>query len=299
MPVVWLARDRPREVVANEVRSGRWERATHGVYVAAKGPDDETSFDRDRRFALARIAGIDRRLTARHWFSHASAALVWGLPVVRMPTTTHVLGVRPAGGARTAGITSHTGRTDDSELTVAAGVPVTSVARTVADCLATLPPAHGLVIADAALHRGLPRADLEAAVAALPARRGSARARAVLAIADDGAESPGESMARFVVVRDGLPLPTTQVPVATRLGTFWSDFGWAQWHVLVEYDGQQKYGSATNLFDEKRRHDALVEAGERVIRVTHADLPQLTTRLLPYLPSSLARTVRVRRMLAA
>jgi very-short-patch-repair endonuclease len=299
MPQVWLARDRPRQLVAEAVGSGRWLRAAHGVYVSAEGPAGETQFDLQRRLALASIAGTDRRLRAQHWFSHLSAALLWGLPVARIPTTTHVLGVRCAGGDRTSGITSHTGRLVDSELTVVSGLPATTLARTVADCLATLPPVEGLVVADAALHRGLPLADLQVAVAAIAVRRGSARARAVLAVADDGAESPGESMARFVVVRDGLPLPTTQVPVVTRLGTYWSDFGWEEWRLLVEYDGRDKYGAPASLFQEKRRHDALVEAGERVIRVTYSDLAGLTPRLLPWLPPSISRTIHTRRALAS
>jgi hypothetical protein len=77
------------------------------------------------------------------------------------------------------------------------------------------------------------------------------------------------------------------VRVVTRLGTFWSDLGWDEWRVLLEYDGRGKYASPGDLYDEKRRHDALVEAGCRMVRVTkddlapRADLGRRVLRLLP------------------
>src|SRR5665647_3975642 len=52
------------------------------------------------------------------------------------------------------------------------------------------------------------------------------------------AESPGESSARSVLLRAGLPVPQTQVRVDTPLGTFWSDLGWPEWRLLAEYDGR-------------------------------------------------------------
>ena len=71
----------------------------------------------------------------------------------------------------------------------------------------------------------------------------------------------------------GLPKPTTQIPVRTRLGTFWGDLGWPEWRVLVEYDGRIKYeGGPDALLAEKRREDAIREAGWSVLRITAQDL---------------------------
>lgn len=297
LPRVWLARDRPSEVISANLRAGRWERTSRGVYTAVPTTADESPFAAAERRALAQIAGIDRRLTSAHWFSHVSAALIWGLPVWRVPTTTHILATRAAGSTRTPTVTTHTGRLVDEDLVEASGLPVTSLGRTVADCLATLPPLEGLVIADGALHRGLDPDELEAAVHARTARNGSARARAVMSVADGGAESPGESATRYVVVRDGFPLPTTQIPVVTHLGEYWSDLGWEEWLLLMEYDGELKYTSRADLVDEKRRHDALVETGRRVLRVTRRDLTGLTARLLPHVPDSIRLSLRPRREL--
>lgn len=123
---------------------------------------------------------------------------------------------------------------------------------------------------------GADRASCLELCAGLTGRRGVVAARAVLALADDGAESPGESSTRFVLLRAGFPVPQTQVAVATRIGTFWSDLGWPQWDLLAEYDGLRKYEASGRASDaviaEKRRQDAIEEAGRRVLRVTGADL---------------------------
>ncbi|ROS23788.1 hypothetical protein [Cellulomonas sp. PhB150] len=299
LPEVWLARDRPPDVVRELVRSGRWARVARGIYLAAKGPDGELPIERARRHALGVIVGSHRRLNCDHWFSHTSAALVWGLPTWRLPSSAHVLCRERAGSQRASWLTSHHGEVVDSEVTEVSGLPVTTLARTVADCLMTLPPLDALVVADAALHRGLTLESLESTLRARRGRAGSTRARAVLDVADDGAESSGESASRFVLLRDGLPAPTTQIPVSTRLGTYWVDLGWEEWGLLLEYDGRVKYASRADLMQEKRRGDALVEAGGTVLRVTHEDLATLSRRVLPHLPRSVQRSVQPRRALAA
>ena len=100
----------------------------------------------------------------------------------------------------------------------------------------------------------------------------------VVEVADGGAESPGESAVRFVLLRYGLPAPQTQVPVRTRLGAFRADMGWEAWRLLVEFDGLVKYRElaggdpARVLYAEKRRQEAMEEEGWRVLRVTTPDL---------------------------
>ena len=80
----------------------------------------------------------------------------------------------------------------------------------------------------------------------------------------------------------------------THLGEVWSDWGWPEFRVLVEYDGRVKYGDQSALMAEKRRHDALVETGHRVARVVKEDLAgsRLPDRLLSLLPSALTLAPR-------
>lgn len=198
-------------------------------------------------------------------------------------------------------MTRHVGLPADAERQVVLGLHVTSLERTVLDCVASLPPAHGLVVADAAARVPADRGTLDRLLAARFGQPGSARARAVLALADDGAESPGESAARFVVLRDGFAVPRTQMPIETRLGTFWADLGWEEWKLVLEYDGRTKYvGQETERFmQEKRRHDAVLETGCRILRVTKEDLTgsTLTQRIVQLVPAGAASALRPRREL--
>ncbi|WP_156374099.1 hypothetical protein [Cellulomonas sp. Leaf334] len=298
LPTVHLARDNPPEVVRRRNVSGAWERIARGIYLPA---EDGPTQDRPRTIALGRIQGIHARLRSPHWFSHESAALLWGLPLWVAPTHTHLMQGQTAGSSRDPSVRHHPVTPAPDQLTVVGGLPATSLERTVVDCASTLPAMQGLVVADAALRAGADRRVIDDLLRSRAGQRGVTRARAVLAIADEGAESPGESAARFVVVRDGLPSPQTQVPVATRLGTFWCDLGWEAWRLALEYDGRGKYeGRVTEEFiREKRRHDALVDADWRVLRATKEDLRGTTLlhRILPLVPAGSSTRLRPLRSL--
>src|SRR5665648_739456 len=211
---------------------------------------------------------------------HAPAALVWGLPLLATPDRTHVIGVsNPARNG--TDIVRHVHELPAHHQTVHLGHPVTTLERTVVDCAMTMGPRASLVLADAALRVGVDRGDCARVLAGMQGRRGTPAARAILDLADDGAESPGESSARFVLLRAGLPVPQTQVRVHTHLGTFWSDLGWPEWRLLAEYDGRAKYeanGSASEaVIQEKRRQSAVEEADWRMLRITKEDVAQPAT----------------------
>ena len=289
LPRIHLAHDWDHGVVAAKVRAGAWERVGHGAYVARR-PEPTV-----RQVLLARILGAHANLRVPHWFSHESAALLWGLPLWRSSGAVHVRQAGNPSGRRDAAVRRHHGRAGECHEGLVGRLPVTDLVQTMLDCARTLPPLEGLVVADAALRAG---ADRAAALAMLDERsrhRGVARARAVVELADDGAESPGETATRFALLREGLPRPQTQLAVPTRLGTFWADLGWDEWHVLLEYDGRVKYLGVDDLVREKRREDALREAGYLVLRVTSEDLrgpATLASRVLRVLPRGIELTRR-------
>jgi very-short-patch-repair endonuclease len=246
---------------------------------------------------MARLVGVHERMRAPHWFARESAALVWGLPLWIPPVTTHVVQSHKAGTRHDPAVSHHLGVIPASDRATVLGIPVTSLERTLVDCAATLPPLEALVVADAGLRAGADPDVLRLVLAAGAGRRGVRRARAVVEFADDGAESPGESATRFVVLRDGLPVPSTQVRIETSEGTFWADLGWPGWKLVLEYDGRLKYAADERAFmQEKRRHDAIQEAGWRVLRVTKEDLrgSALSRRVLAAAPPS-ARSALCRR----
>jgi very-short-patch-repair endonuclease len=309
LPGVRLARDHTTSSLQRAQRSGELVRVTRGAYLPTVPPSvppggrarpAATTSDRSRErdVALARVVGVHDRLRAPHWFVRESAALVWGLALWVPPATTHVMQPYKAGTRHDPAVSHHLGRLVEGEQATVLGLPVTALERTVVDCAATLPPIRALVVADAGLRAGADPELMRDVLSARAGRRGVRRARAVVELADVGAESPGETAARFVVLRDGLPLPTTQVRVETSEGTFWSDLGWPEWKVLLEYDGGVKYAvDARGAFmQEKRRHDAIQEAGWRVLRVVKGDLrgSTLTRRVLAAAPPS-ARSALCRR----
>lgn len=274
VPTVHLARDHDPHEIEQRLLTGRWRRVRRGVYLDVV--PGTTAADEARAADLARLEGLRLCSTSAYVASHTSAATLWGLPLLRAATASHVTQEWLPNRRNGAGIVRHVTALREDEITERHGHRVTTLERTAVDCALTLGLRGGLVVMDAALHAGADPAALAATVAALAGRRGIRQARRVLEYADDGAESPGESLTRLALVRGGLPRPETQVAVGTHLGTVWGDLGWREARALVEYDGRTKYGSTgaatADLLAERRREVALIEAGWQVLRVTAADL---------------------------
>lgn len=293
-----LARELPSHVLRKRVDDRRLDRIGRGVYTTTTADASPDSI------ALARLEGLHQRLTAAHCFSHESAALLHGLPLWLRSSVSHVYQHSAPSSRRDPRVIRHRPMPSPDDITVVRGLPATTLSRSVWDCLTSMRPVGGLVVVDAALRAGVDRDDLLSRAAEQVGARGCAKARALIALGDGGSESPGESACRFAVLRDGFPPPRTQVEVVTRLGTFWADLGWPEWRVLLEYDGRSKYvgREAEEFVREKRRHDAIVEAGWRALHVTSEDLRRpgaLTRRLLPLIPPAAARSLRRRSVLGA
>lgn len=283
--------------VAKGLRSGEWERVLRGTYLCPTAGDRHA---RAQERALAQIAGLAARSSVPPVFSHVSAALLWGLTLWKVPARPEVV-LRFAGTGRDLDVVRHRQHLPDDHVVEIAGVRVTDLERTTIDCVAQLTPLAGLVLADSALAAGARPGLLADLVAQGRGTRGIARVRHVLRFADPGAESAYESASRFVLLRAGLPVPKTQVPVTTRLGTTWSDWGWPDLGILGEYDGRAKYSDTDALIAEKRRQDAILDAGHRLVRVVRQDLtgPDLPARFLRLMPPAVRSAVRPRHELRA
>lgn len=247
-----------------------------GAYREASGVDPMPARDAEQ-LAVARIRAVAAQLRSEFVISHVSAALVWGCAVWPPPTVTHVTHrVRPnAAGA--VDLVRHHLELPTAHRWVVAGVPVTTLERTVVDCARSMPEREALVVADSALALGADRAVIDGMIRSAAGARGVARARRVLGWADGRAASPGESLALHALLVGGLQAPDLQVAVPTRLGTFWLDLGWRAERVAVEFDGLVKYGGTYGapidvVIAEKRRQDALEEMGWTLVRITWADL---------------------------
>ena len=274
MPALLRASGLDARTLRLGIKDGTVTRVRRGAHVAV-GPLEDDPYLRERQLALGRVAAVVAQSGEDTVVSHASAALLWGLPLLRLPDVVHVRKpVRRSGGAA-GDVFRHVGAAPP-DVVRHRGFVVTSLAQTVADCARTLGGPGGLVVADAALAAGAGRQDCIAIVERVPGARGIRTARAVLRVADDGAESPGESRARGLLVALGLPAPETQVMIRTLSGVFWADLGWSRWRLLIEYDGVAKYAAdgPAVLLEERRRQEAIEEAGWRVLRLTSRDLAE-------------------------
>lgn len=249
-----------------------------GVYVPRERWEAADATERLRLADRAVHLGLRRA----HHLSHDSAARAWDLWQLRPDLElTHVTrsGLR---GARTEhGVRHHLAH---GELQPAErdGLPVTGLARTALDVARERGPLHGAVTTTAVLRRGVPRTELAAVARSMWCWPGSTGVRRAIDWADPGCESPGEVLARELVLGLGLGVPVTQVAVRLADGALaWCDLLLGS-HV-VEFDGKVKYQRVEDggvadrpasevAWDERRRERALLGLGLGVSRLVWADL---------------------------
>lgn len=307
-----LARDHPRPGLLRALARGEVERLRRGAYRTVPA-GERPSRDHDRRRALEVATALHHQLRAPHHLSHETAALVWGCALWRAPSRTHVIQDYRASGHAASDVARHYLQVPDRQLTVHDGLPVTTLARTVADCALTMHPLEALVVADSALRvdPSLDLVEVRHVLATTRTRNGRRRAAWVLEHADRGADSPWETWLRYVCLRGGLPRPTTQAPVDTARGRYRCDLGWPRWSVFAEFDGRVKYrddgvrqghDGAAELLREKDRYEAIREAGHdpvRVLATGSRGVPGVVARIAARFPEEVRRTFRVNSLLPA
>lgn len=307
-PVV-LAGELQRHVLDRARQDGELERLRRGAYRVREAPRDEHRSVAARRRAVAVARAAHRQLDADHVFSHETAAALHGLRLWRTPATTHVVQDYRRSGRAAEDLRRHFVVLPPGHREVRDGLPVTTVARTVADCARSMHPLEGLVIADHALARGVDLEECRAALGVTRRRNGTRRATWVLDHADAGADSAWETWLRYVALRSGLPRPVTQAPIATARGVFHCDLGWPEWCVYAEFDGLAKYrdgalrpghDATQELLREKSRFDAIRATGINPVRVTavgNARLGEVTNALAAGFPEALRRRLRTHPLL--
>jgi very-short-patch-repair endonuclease len=223
----------------------------------------------------ARVAAVLLTAPPGAVVSHLTAAALWGLaiPLASEPGPVHVT-VSTGSAVRTRrDRTIHRSPLSDAEVTRTRGFPVTTPERTWRDLATVLPPAALLAVTDQLLDKGCTIPDLRSQLARRPSGRGSARARAVLPVADARAESPMESVLRWLLHAAGLPRPVLQHEVRDSGGRFIgrADIAWPDRMVLVEFDGEVHRQREVFVHD-LRRQNQLIAAGWIVLRFTSADV---------------------------
>ncbi|NHC12697.1 hypothetical protein [Motilibacter deserti] len=178
-----------------------------------------------------------------------------------------------------------------SQWEVVRGVPVTGVARTLADACLSVSRPEALSLLDSALHKGLilPTGLPEVEQLA-QGRRGCVQLRALLGLADGRAESPIESRVRLACVDGNVPPDHLQLAVRDDHGVLIAigDLGWRRpggGLLLGEADGAV-HDSARSVRWDRHRSNEMTILGIDTVRFTWADALRP-----PYVASTVRRAL--------
>ncbi len=234
-------------------------------------------------------------------FCYLTALRVWRLPSPGVPDHIHMItsslhkagklpattraakdpktGLTGLEDVRGYGIARHHWEAD---IVQARGFGVTSLVQTVMDSVVRLELPEAVAVADTVLGsrrkagEGLTRIDLQQASAGLASAAKRRRVLDVLALADEAAESVGESRSRALIHILGFPAPVLQRSFYDFQGFIArTDFFWPEYGVVGEFDGDAKYLDDELLGDrstreailaEKKREDRLRALGYTVVR---------------------------------
>jgi hypothetical protein len=245
-----------RESVEVGARSELYRRTGRGeLVVVARGAYHRRNVDRDSaddRY-LARVRATRLSLDRSIVFSHASAAVCWGLPTINdWPTAIHAIAPVDDGGRSIAGLTVHCVGIPPDVVRLA-GLTLTSLPRTIADIGSTLRLEDAVSMADAALagmsdtdsrvlRAPMDLASLEREVAARGSARGIRQLRWLAGFADGRSGSAGESLSRLAMHRMKCPPPILQQEFRDARGLIgYVDFWWPEFNLIGEFDGRGKY----------------------------------------------------------
>jgi hypothetical protein len=281
---------------ADEVRrllaGGDLLRVRRGAYVRSP---EELSVEASH---LRLVEAVLRQHPGPAVVSHQSAAVVHGLPVWSSALVrVHLTRPRTGGGKVRGGVELHASVLQPDDMTTVGGVLATTLARTVVDLARTRPVDEAVAAGDAALRRGMDRAQLERVLSHCRGWPAIGRARRVVELLDGRSESFGESVSRVRIHDASLPRPVPQLEMRDGTGQLVAraDFGWEEQRVLGEFDGKIKYGRLLRpgqditdvVYREKLREDACRDLGWRMVRWTWPDLHPGTV-----LTERLARVLR-------
>ena len=207
--------------------------------------------------------------------SHLSAADVWGLQIpFRDRSDDRVDVTSPEGSRAESRIDRRLYRLPIGDLDVVRrkSLPITTPARTWRDLAGILEPPALLAATDQIVNGLASRRELQEELARRPRGRGCARARLVLPVSSPLADSPMESVLRWLIHDACLPMPVLQFAVRDAgVVLAAADMAWPEHKVLVEFDGDVHRERKT-FVNDRRRQNRLVAAGWIVLSFTSADV---------------------------
>jgi hypothetical protein len=227
----------PPEHVDRLARTGAWVTVRRGVY-ADHELWETLARPEDRQLTRDRAASL--RISRPHVMSHDSAALELGMGILRTSEQiTHVTRPGIVGSHLRYGVKHHLAPYRPDQVIEINGRRVLDPARTAADIAREHGLQPGVVAFDSAFRLGISNHELDAACAAMSNWPNVTVVRAACGLADPGADSVGETLARLLVTELGLGRPETQFGLTDGTRTVWCDLRIGR-H-LFEFDGKIKY----------------------------------------------------------
>ena len=225
------------------MRAGHLTRVRHGTYVPTVLL---TGLDASARYAIIVRSVIDK-LGPGVAASHQSAAALHGLDLWGVDlSAVHVTRLDSRSGRTEAGVVFHEGRLKESDCVRIDGRLATSAERTSLETATTIGIESGVVLLSSGMRQGLLHQDSteEALVRDLGRWQGARTARIALRLSDGRLESVGEARSIVMMWQCRVPAPELQFEVYDDAGRLVgrSDFSWAWYRHLGEFDGFMKYG---------------------------------------------------------
>jgi hypothetical protein len=253
--------------------------------------EDATDGDRQKARIIRAAHEYSERMSPDEFFSHTTAAVLWGVAVPWLAREELDIAVlHPGRLPRARGVRGHQTRDRLTRVVVhrETGLRLTSPASTWAMLGAVLRHPYDLIAAGDSVIREqrmpgpwtrvmpkpLARLDqLEAAVRA-GRRVGGPALRAALPLLRTGAASRPETWTRLTICDAGLPEPVLDHDVYDEHGLFIGcvDLAYPDLKIAIEYEGDHHRLDAATWNRDLAKHDALHAAGWRVIRVSRTML---------------------------
>ena len=268
-----------RELRTLTAVGGPWVTVRRGAYIERARWDALEAFEGQARI---RDLAAHLTMTTPHLMSHDSAARALGLPMLRPAQELVHITRYGVGGTRTEhGVKHHMTQLGLLNTRVIHGMRVTGMARTAVDLAREHGYQCGTIACDAALEHGLEVADLEAELVPMWCWPDVTQARAAVRLTRPGAESPGETLTRLLLLELDIGEPDTQFPVRIGEAVAWTDLR-VGCHVF-EFDGRAKYrrteqgGLARKsiedvVWDERTRERLVCAEGLGMSRLVWGDL---------------------------
>ncbi|MHB1234957.1 MAG: endonuclease domain-containing protein [Microbacteriaceae bacterium] len=222
------------------------------------------------------------KMTPDAFFSHVTAARLWGIPLpsrLQQGDTLHVAvpthGVIPVG----KGVRGHRLQLQPDDVAINDGLRLSTLARTWCDLAASLSEEELIAAGDFLIWRRRPAGlklnsdDLARALDRFRGRRGRPVLRVVLPFLTERADSPPESAFRVRFAQAGMPKPQVNEKLFDPAGNFLAmpDLSFAAYRVCFDYEGDHHRTDPGQWEKDIARVPRLEDAGWSHLRASKAD----------------------------